>query len=113
MLYMNDMFMKEFDAKVISVKDDKFIVLDKTAFYPKSGGVDCDTGIMKTEDGKEYNVIFVGKFSGEISHEVNSSGLKEGDIVHCVLNWDRRYKLMRYHTSAHILSAVFRLEWQS
>jgi misacylated tRNA(Ala) deacylase len=107
---MDDMNLKEFDANVISVTDDKFVILDQTAFYPKSGGVDCDTGIMVSEDGKEFPVVFVGKFSGQISHEVSSPGLEKGMKVHCKLDWDRRYKLMRYHTSAHLLSAVFQKE---
>ncbi|MFP4111979.1 MAG: alanine--tRNA ligase-related protein [Candidatus Woesearchaeota archaeon] len=106
-LYMDDMFLKEFDAVVRFVSDGKYIILDQTAFYPRAGGVDHDTGKIKTEDGKEYDVVFVGKFNGEISHEVDKQGLKQGDKVHCTLDWERRYRLMRYHTSAHVLSAVF------
>ncbi|MFH1915675.1 MAG: alanyl-tRNA editing protein [Nanoarchaeota archaeon] len=105
-LYMNDCYLKEFTAIVVSVKDGKYVVLDQTAFYPKSGGVDCDIGTLTTENGTTYNVVFVGKFSGEISHEVNKSGLKAGDNVKGVLDWDRRYLLMRYHTGAHVLSGV-------
>jgi len=51
-------------------------------------------------------VIYVGKFSGEISHEVDHVGLKVGDRVHCVLNWERRYKLMRSHTAAHVFASL-------
>ncbi|GAH49120.1 unnamed protein product, partial [marine sediment metagenome] len=36
-LYMKDSYLKNWDAKVVSVKDDKYIILDKTAFYPKGG----------------------------------------------------------------------------
>ena len=109
-LYMNDMTMKEFDANIVSVTDGKFVVLDKTAFYPKSGGVDCDIGIMIDDDGNEHKVIFVGKFSGSISHQIESPDgviLKEGQVVHCKIDWARRYKLMRYHSAAHVLSGVF------
>ena len=42
-LYMNDSYLKEFEAVVESVKDDKFVVLDKTAFYPTGGGQPYDT----------------------------------------------------------------------
>lgn len=104
---MEDNYLKEFDAVVESVKDDKFIVLSQTAFYPNAGGQPYDTGIMKTDDGREYEVVFVGKFDGKISHEVDNKGnppLKEHDKVHCIIDWDRRYKLMRMHTAAHILS---------
>jgi len=53
-----------------------------------------------------YSVVYVGKFSGEISHEVDRSGLKEGDKVHCALDWERRYKLMRSHTAAHVFASL-------
>ena len=108
-LCIEDNYLKEFDAVVESVKDDKFIVLNQTAFYPNAGGQPYDTGIMKTEDGKEYEVVFVGKFDEKISHEVDNKEnppLKENDNVHCTIDWDRRYKLMRMHTAAHILSRV-------
>jgi Ser-tRNA(Ala) deacylase AlaX len=103
-LYMDDSYLKEFDAKVVSVKD-KFVVLDRTAFYPRGGGQQHDTGKI-IRDGEEFEVVFVGKFNGEVSHEVDKEGLKEGDSVHCVLNWERRYKLMRMHTMAHVLSKI-------
>ena len=105
-LYMDDSYLKEWDAKVESASQNKFIILDKTAFFPKGGGVEYDTGIITTENGGEFNVVYTGKFSGKISHEVDKEGLKEGDKVHCKLNWERRYLLMRYHTATHVLSGV-------
>ncbi len=108
-LYMNDSYLKEFDAKVVSVKDDKYVVLDQTAFYPNSGGQPYDTGKMVRGD-EEFPVVFVGKFSGQISHEVGKPGLKEGDSVHCMIDWERRYKLMRMHTTAHIISTLINKE---
>jgi len=105
-LYMDDMYLKEFEATVESVKDDKFVVLDKTAFYPLSGGVAYDTGLL-IKDGEEFPVVYVGKFDGTISHEVSKPGLKAGDKIKGKIDWDRRYKLMRLHTTAHLLSAVF------
>ena len=102
---MDDMYLKEFEATVESVKDDKYIVLDKTAFYPISGGVAFDIGIL-IKDGKEFPVVYVGKFDGIISHEVSKPGLKEGDKVRGRIDWERRYKLMRLHTTAHILAAI-------
>ncbi|MFH1770241.1 MAG: alanyl-tRNA editing protein AlaXM [archaeon] len=104
-LYLDDSYLKEFDAEVVSVKDGKFIVLDQTAFYPNSGGQPHDEGVMKKGD-EEFKVVFAGKFGGEISHEVDHEGLKEGDKVHCVIDWDRRYQLMKMHTSAHIVSTL-------
>ena len=45
-LYMNNSYIKEFEATVENVKDDKYVTLDKTAFYPPGGGQPHDTGIM-------------------------------------------------------------------
>jgi len=105
-LYMDDSYLKKWDANVESVSQQKFIILDKTAFFPKSGGVEYDTGTITTENKQEFNVVYTGKFSGKISHEVDKAGLQEGDKVHCTLHWDRRYLLMRYHTATHVLSGV-------
>ncbi len=102
-LYMKDSYLKNWDAKVVSVKDDKYIVLDKTAFYPKGGGQPWDEGYI-IKDGEKFKVVYVGKFSGEISHEVEKPGLKEGDTVSCEIDWERRYTYMRYHTACHLVS---------
>ncbi|PWI48242.1 alanyl-tRNA editing protein AlaX [Candidatus Heimdallarchaeota archaeon B3_Heim] len=107
-IYLTDMYQKEFEAEVVSVTDGKFIVLNQTAFYPKSGGVANDQGLI-TRDNDEFNVVYVGKFSGKISHEVDKPGLKVGDKIIGKLDWDRRYTLMRYHTAAHVLSGAFYL----
>lgn len=107
-LYLKDHYLKEFDATVVSVKEGKFVVLDQTAFYPNSGGQPFDTGVLIRGDQK-FRVLYVGKFDGEISHEVEP-GLAPGDRVHGVIDWDRRYRLMRMHTASHILSAIFHRE---
>jgi len=109
-LYMDDSYLKEWDATVTSVNKGRFIVLDKTAFFPKGGGVEWDCGTITTKD-TAYNVIYTGKFSGDISHEVDQEGIQIGDKVHCTLDWDRRYLLMRYHTACHVLSGVFFKEY--
>jgi misacylated tRNA(Ala) deacylase len=114
-LYLRDCYMKEFEAEVLGAKakDDKsdFIVLDRTAFYPDSGGQPHDTGTMtRVSDNAVFRVVFVGKFSGNISHEVErpggAGGLEPGDRVRCRIDWDRRYTFMRYHTADHVLSRV-------
>ncbi|MGB5911255.1 MAG: alanyl-tRNA editing protein [Promethearchaeia archaeon] len=104
-LFMNDSYLKIWDAKVVSVKDGKFVVLDKTAFYPKGGGQPWDEGYI-IKNGDKFSVVYVGKFSGEISHEVDKPGLKEGDQVSCEIDWDRRYTFMRYHTASHLISNI-------
>lgn len=108
-LYLNDSYLKECDGCVVSVKEGKYVILDRTIFYPRGGGQPHDTGkIIRGSD--EFNVVFVGKFENKISHEVDKPGLQIGDRVKCVLNWERRYKLMRSHTAAHVLAAVMNKE---
>jgi misacylated tRNA(Ala) deacylase len=104
-LYLEDSHLRECDATVVSVKDGKYVVLDQTIFYPKGGGQPWDTGKM-LKGNEVYNVVYVGKFAEEISHEVDHPGLKEGDKIRCVLNWERRYRLMRSHTAAHLFASI-------
>jgi Ser-tRNA(Ala) deacylase AlaX len=104
-LFLVDSYLKEAEATVLSVKDGKYVVFDQTIFYAKGGGQPHDTGkIIKAEE--VYNVVYVGKFSGEISHEVDRPGLQVGDKVRLVLDWERRYKLMRSHTAAHVVASL-------
>ena len=104
-LYLKDSYLEECDATVVSVREGKYAILDQTIFYPKGGGQPWDTGKIMRQD-ETYNVVYVGKFSGEISHEVDRAGLNEGDRVHCVLDWERRYILMRSHTAAHVFASL-------
>jgi len=105
MLYMNDCYLKEFDAKVVSVEQNK-IELDKTAFYPLGGGVMGDKGKI-ISNGQDFEVKSVSKSAGKVFHELDKEGLKVGNDVHGIIDWNRRYKLMRMHTAAHLLSGVF------
>jgi len=104
-LYMDNSYLKSWEAKVVNVKDDKYITLDNTAFYPKGGGQPWDEGFI-IKDKEKFRVVYVGKFSGEISHEVDKPDLKVGDEVSCELDWERRYTFMRYHTASHLISNI-------
>lgn len=103
--YVLDCYLKELDTTVKQANE-KFIVLEDTIFYPNSGGQPHDEGTLITEDGDKYKVVYVGKFSGEISHEVDRPGLNVGDKVRAKIDWERRYTLMKMHTAAHVLSRV-------
>jgi misacylated tRNA(Ala) deacylase len=109
-LYMDDCYLRDFEAAVKSVSQGKYVVLDRTAFYPNSGGQPNDTGrLTRISDGKVFKVVYAAKFGGEISHEVeNPDGaeLSPGDKVKGEIDWERRYKLMRSHTAAHIISGI-------
>jgi Ser-tRNA(Ala) deacylase AlaX len=100
-LFWEDMYMKTFDARVVSVQGDR-VVLDQTAFNPRGGGLVSDRG---TVNGA--NLAEAVKEGEEIVHVMESPpGFKPGEAVHCVLDWERRHRIMRMHTAAHILSAV-------
>ena len=104
-LFWEDMYLKEFDAKVESV-DGTRAVLDQTAFNPRGGGLVSDTGTLGG-----LGVSEVVKEGEEIIHVLGAPpGFGPGAIVHGVLDWDRRSRIMRMHTSAHILSAVVNRE---
>jgi len=107
-LYLNDSYLKEFSAKVVKTENGK-IILDQTAFYPESGGQLADNGKL-IMNGEEFSISNVKKENGEIVHFANKEGLKEGDEIKGIIDWDRRYKMMRMHTAAHILSAIFHLQ---
>ena len=86
-------------------------MLNKTLFYPQSGGQPNDTGIItRISDNSKFNVLNVYKDSGKIFHEVDKEGLKKGDKIKGEIAWQRRYKLMRAHTAAHIISEVIHKE---
>jgi len=106
-LYLDDCYLKEFESKVKTVTDGKFVILEESAFYPNSGGQANDTGIIiRKSDNKEFKVVFVGKFNGQISHEIEGDGLLANEEVVCEIDWERRYKLMRMHSASHVLSGV-------
>ena len=110
-LYMDNSYLKEFNAIVEEIDNGKFVILDKTAFFPKGGGVPNDIGkLIRISDDKTFDVVFVSKQNGQINHEVNEEGLKTGDKIIGKIYWERRYLLMRYHTAAHVLSGLFSKE---
>jgi misacylated tRNA(Ala) deacylase len=104
-LYWTDAYLREFDAKVESV-DENGVKLDRTAFNPRGGGLVSDVGKLNWSD-----VVEVVKKDEVIYHVLGGgASLSPGDAVHGVIEWERRYRVMRMHTTAHILSAVVNRE---
>jgi len=101
-LFYEDLYQRECDATVIKVLDGKHVVLDQTVFYAEGGGQISDQGTL-ISDGEEYKVVDVQSIEGVLVHELDRPGLKKGDRVHGVIDWDRRIALMRVHTSTHII----------
>ena len=104
-LFLEDCYAKECDSTVVAAEGNK-VELDKTVFCYEGGGQPSDNGKIIGSNGEEFAVASVKKESGKIVHYLDKPGLKQGDKVHCTVDWERRHKLMRYHTAAHILSAI-------
>jgi Ser-tRNA(Ala) deacylase AlaX len=104
-LFWDDPYVKEFTATVIS-SEGNGIVLDQTCFNPKGGGLVSDLG---TVDGLALAEVM--KVGDEILHTFPAApGLAAGQTVRGVLDWERRYKIMKMHTATHILSNVVNRE---
>jgi alanyl-tRNA synthetase len=104
-IYYTDSTCIEFDATVVSAStlDGRSVVLlDRTAFYPTSGGQPNDTGSLG--DAGVTDVVDLD--DGSIGHVV-STPLLEGARVHGRVDWARRFDHMQQHTGQHILSAAF------
>jgi alanyl-tRNA synthetase len=107
MLYYENANMQKFKAKILKIFDGKYVILDRTTFYPEGGGQDYDQGILQ-KDNKKIEVIEVQKIGNVIVHLVNDNFLCEGDVIRGKVDWDRRQSLMRHHTSTHILMGAAR-----
>lgn len=104
LIYQTDSYVREFDAVVTAV-DGNAIALDRTAFYPGGGGQPCDAGTFHLPPST-FNVLKTFKRDDEVWHELDGAPPPVGACVRGVLDWERRYKLMRTHTALHILCGV-------
>ncbi|MBA2672337.1 alanyl-tRNA editing protein [Ramlibacter sp.] len=114
-LFREDAYLKECTAQVAAVSD-AGIVLDRTVFYPLGGGQAGDSGVLLLADGRELRVADTrkdkdaeGKPTGEIVHvpapgqEELLAALSPGLPVTARVDWERRHRLMRFHTTTHLL----------
>lgn len=122
-LFRTDAYAAECTATVTAITD-QGIVLDRTVFYPLGGGQAGDAGALVLADGRELPIADTrkgkdaeGRFAGDICHIPSSDaqgspsildlsqgfGLRVGDAVTGRIDWARRHRLMRLHTTAHLL----------
>jgi alanyl-tRNA synthetase len=116
-LYYHDSFLYEFDAEVLaleSISDSRpAVILDRTAFYPTSGGQVFDTGWIlpaaTTDAGDRARVAEVmERDDGQILHILENAGsIQKGSPVRGVIDADRRRDHMQQHSGQHVLSAAF------
>ena len=108
-LYYSDSFLREFDAVVVSSEpapgasgEQRFhVVLDRTAFYPTSGGQPHDTGKLSLASVLD---VFE-RDDGTIVHHTDMPFTP--GRTHAAIDWPRRFDHMQQHTGQHLLSAVF------
>jgi len=103
-LYYDDAFLREFDATVIACEragETWQVKLDRTAFYPTSGGQPFDTGKLN-----DVAVVDVSDEHGDEIVHVTEKPVTLG-TVHGAIDWARRFDHMQQHTAQHMLSAGF------
>ncbi len=108
LLYLTDSYLNEFKATVTGVDfENQGIILDQTAFYPGGGGQPSDNGKVHTEE-KIYPIKEIKRINGQYTHIVDGEGdlPNKGEIILGVIDWEKRYQLMRIHTALHILCGV-------
>ena len=109
-LYYHDSFLYSFDARVLkSIEREgrRAVVLDRTAFYPTSGGQVHDIGKFILDDGKEVVVTEVADEEDENIFHFASAEIESGQKVRGVVDSVRRRDHMQQHSGQHVLSAAF------
>lgn len=102
-LYYYDSYKSSFIAKVIDINDTNEyceVILDKTYFYPESGGQPADSGFI---DGIKVENVFLR--DDKVIHALKTP--PKNDLVSCEIDWEKRFDNMQQHSGQHLLSAVF------
>jgi len=107
-LYYTDVYLKTFQANVQKTIDDRYVVLDRTCFYPEGGGQPCDQGTL-TYNNTQIDVVAVQKIGNVIVHKLKPpTPIKENASLQGTLNWEHRYHLMKSHTVTHLINGAAR-----
>jgi misacylated tRNA(Ala) deacylase len=114
-IFRSDAYLKECTATVVAV-DGQGIVLDRTVFYPQGGGQAGDSGVLVLAGGGRVAIADTRKRKdeeGRPTHQICHvpadgqqqalTNIKPGDAVTAHIAWERRHKLMRFHTTTHLL----------
>jgi alanyl-tRNA synthetase len=111
-IFNENQYQREFDAKVVKI-DGNRVILDQTCFFPEGGGQVGDIGtinginVINTEKKVAEIININGQeipVGGEIVHVLDSEpNFQINDKIHCEINWERRFKIMRLHGASHIM----------
>lgn len=112
-IYSTRAYEKEMTAAVLDIdRDDGRILLDRTVFYPGGGGQPHDIGELRIGDDR-LEVTRVTQDSNGVWHWAAGSLPSSGTDLRGVIDWDRRYKMMRTHTAMHAMCGVVWARYQS
>ena len=103
-LYYDDAFLTDFDAHVAACREGGWVALDRSAFYPTSGGQPFDTGTL-TDAAGQHPVVDVQVENGVVWHRIGAA-LPVGAPVQGRGDWDRRWDHMQQHAGDHMLAGV-------
>ena len=110
LLFQDDSYLRETEARVAGIREDGGIVLDRTIFYATSGGQPGDTGSFRRADGSVVTIAATvpGATKADIVHlpAPGQPPLEPGELLTIAIDWDRRLRLMRMHTACHLLTVV-------
>ena len=112
-LFRTDGYLRECSATVLAVGAHG-IVLDRTVFYPLGGGQAGDSGVLLRADGSQVAIADTrkgkdaeGRPTAEIWHlpavPADAGRLQPGETVTARIDWERRHRMMRLHTTTHLL----------
>ena len=109
LVFRDDAYARSCRARVVAVTP-AGIELDRTVFYPTGGGQPGDSGTLARADGTAVRIANAVKGEGAdaVLHvpAPGETAPVPGEEVEAVLDWDRRYRHMRFHTALHLLCAV-------
>jgi alanyl-tRNA synthetase len=105
LLYYQDESIRHFHAKVLEVIQGKYVILDQTAFYPRGGGQEPDTGQIE-----DIKVVEVTKQADVVVHKIEGGGRipAKDQTVHGIVNARRRDLITKHHTATHVLNSASR-----
>ena len=109
-LYRTDAYLRDCTARVLAVNERGGIVLDRTVFYAAAGGQPGDKGALEIDGGGSCPIATTVYDADKVTivHVATEGSARPtpGQSVRAVLDWDARTKLMRMHTSLHLLCAL-------
>ena len=109
-LFIEDAYLTSTKANIVAINERGGIILDQTNFYATSGGQPGDSGYFERADGSKIEIALAvyGESKEEIVHvpQAGQAVPVVGEELTLIINWERRFKLMKMHSALHLLTVV-------